>query len=70
MKDRSDDKYFATAHNSLLVFQKNNFKTRGIPIPEEYKSDYKEFDKEFGYYRLQGLRKRGTGARRKDRPNM
>lgn len=38
-------------------------------MPEEYDAEYKLWD-EGGRYRLQGLRKRGAGARREDRPNM
>ncbi len=68
-KGRSDDKYIATAHESLVIFHKGNFKTHGVPLPEDYAGEYKKKD-EKGHYRLQGLRKRGSGARREDRPNM
>ena len=69
LKGRSDDKYIATAHEWLLIYQKGNFETYGVPIPEEYIEEYNLSD-ENGRYRLQGLRKRGSGARREDRPNM
>ena len=69
LKGRSDDKYIATAHEWLLIYQKGNFETYGVPIPEEYVEEYNLSD-ENGKYRLQGLRKRGSGARREDRPNM
>ncbi|MCB1193202.1 MAG: site-specific DNA-methyltransferase, partial [Leptospiraceae bacterium] len=68
-KGRSDDKYIATSHESLLVFHKGNFITNGVPIPEEYSKEYKLKDSK-GLYRLQGLRKRGSGSKRDDRPNM
>jgi len=68
-KGRSDDKYIATAHENLLIFQKGGFITNGVPIPEEYSKEYKLKDS-VGLYRLQGLRKRGSGAKREDRPNM
>lgn len=68
-KGRSDDKYVATAHENLIIFQKGNFETKGVSLPEEYTKDYKLED-ENGFYRLQGLRKRGSGAKREDRPNM
>lgn len=68
-KGRSDDKYVATAHENLIIFQKGNFETKGVSLPEEYTKDYKLEDKN-GLYRLQGLRKRGSGAKREDRPNM
>ena len=68
-KGRSDDKYIATAHESLLIYCKKNFVTNGVPIPEEYLKEYKLED-ENGKYRLQGLRKRGANSQREDRPNM
>lgn len=69
LKGRSDDKYIATAHEWLLIYQGGYFETKGIPVPEEYLEEYKYTD-EIGKYRLQGLRKRGAGSRREDRPNM
>jgi adenine-specific DNA-methyltransferase len=69
LKGRSDDKFIATAHESLIIYQKGKFVTNGVPVPEEYVEDYKLKD-ELGAFRLQGLRKRGSGAKREDRPNM
>ena len=46
-----------------------SFITNGVAMPEEYDEEYRLED-ENGRYRLQGLRKRGAGARREDRPNM
>ena len=69
LKGRSDDKYIATAHESLLIYQKGGFITNGVAVPEEYEKEYKLTDVN-GRYRLQGLRKRGAGASREDRPNM
>jgi adenine-specific DNA-methyltransferase len=69
-KGRSDDKYIATAHENLLIYKKKEFETNGVPVPEEYIKEYKEIDKYGERYRLQGLRKRGSGAKREDRPNM
>lgn len=69
LKGRSDDKYIATAHESLLIYKKGGFVTNGVAVPEEYEKEYKKED-ENGRYRLQGLRKRGAGAKREDRPNM
>ncbi|WP_460238316.1 site-specific DNA-methyltransferase [Aurantivibrio plasticivorans] len=70
LKGRSDDKYFATAHNYLLAYKKSEFQTFGVPLPEEYLEDYNEVDDKGRRFRVQGLRKRGSGARREDRPNM
>ena len=69
-KGRSDDKYIATAHEYLVVFQMGNFASYGLPLPPEYLKDYTESDENGNPYRLLGLRKRGDGARREDRPNM
>ena len=69
LKGRSDDKYIATAHESLLIYKKNSFETLGIQVPDRYISEYKLKDRK-GLYRLQGLRKRGDSALRTDRPNM
>lgn len=68
-KGRSDDKYIATSHESLMIFQKGAFVTNGVPVPEEYQNEYKESD-ENGQYRLLGLRKRGSNSREIDRPNL
>ncbi len=70
LKGRSDDSYFATAHNYLLAYCRSEFQTRGVPLPEEYWDDYPEIDSQGKHYRLIGLRKRGAGARRQDRENM
>lgn len=69
LKGRSDDNYIATAHEWLLIYHNGSFETYGVALPEEYVEEYKLSD-ENGKYRLQGLRKRGSGARRVDRPNM
>ncbi|MCK4823173.1 hypothetical protein KA005_45855, partial [bacterium] len=69
-KGRSDDKYIATAHEHVLIYKQPNFETHGVPIPEEYIKEYDKTTPEGEKYRLQGLRKRGAGARREDRPNM
>jgi adenine-specific DNA-methyltransferase len=68
-KGRSDDKYIATANEFLLFYQKGFFETNGIPIPEEYKEEYKLTENEREYRHI-GLRKRGSNSSREDRPNM
>ncbi|MGL5651786.1 MAG: site-specific DNA-methyltransferase [Paraclostridium sp.] len=70
LKGRSDDEYIATAHENLIIYRKSyKFKTYGIPMPQEYLSEY-NLEDEVGKYRLLGLRKRGTNSKREDRPNM
>lgn len=68
-KGRSDTKHIATAHEYLLMYQKDDFTTFGVTLPANYEKEYKLND-DLGAYRLQGLRKRGTNSRREDRPNM
>lgn len=68
-KGRSDDKYVATAHENLIIYQKGNFETNGVSLPEEYTKEYK-FEDKIGKYRHLGLRKRGSNAREIDRPNL
>lgn len=70
LKGRSDDKYFATAHNHLLAYGGASYVSPGVPLPEEYLDEYPEVAADGRRFRLQGLRKRGAGARRIDRPNM
>jgi adenine-specific DNA-methyltransferase len=70
LKGRSDDKYYATAHNYLLAYKRSDFVSLGVPLPEEYKKEYSEQTEDGRLFRLQGLRKRGDSARRIDRPNM
>jgi adenine-specific DNA-methyltransferase len=70
LKGRSDDKYFATAHNYLVCYSKGAFTQLGVELPPEYLEDYPEVDSSGRRYRLQGLRKRGSEARREDRPKM
>lgn len=67
---RSDSKNIATAHEYVLIYQKSSdFLAGGMPLSEEQISEYK-FTDDNGPYRLQGLRKRGSGSLRSDRPNM
>ncbi|MFA4911441.1 MAG: site-specific DNA-methyltransferase [Desulfobacteria bacterium] len=70
LKGRSDETYIATAHDYIMLFQRGEFETYGIPLPEDYYDQYTERDEIGRPYRLQGLRKRGSGAKREDRPNM
>ena len=70
LKGRSDDRVFATSHNYLLAYQRKNFNSLGVPLSEEYLSEYDQTDLLGKNYRLQGLRKRGDSSLRTDRPNM
>lgn len=69
---RSDKKNIATAHEYILCYQKSDsFNANGLPLTEEQLKDYKYLDPTNNkLYRSQGLRKRGSGSKREDRPNM
>lgn len=69
-KGRSDDRYIATANEFLTIFQKGEFSSLGLPLSQEYLASYSEHDEDGKAFRLLGLRKRGAGAKRSDRPNM
>ncbi len=69
-KGRSDDRYIATANEFLTIYQKGEFVSLGLPLTKEYLASYTERDRDGKAFRLLGLRKRGAGARRADRPNM
>ena len=67
---RSDSKHIARANEYALIYQRsNNFISTGLPLTLEQLAEY-NLEDDGGKYRLQGLRKRGTGARKEDRPNM
>jgi len=70
LKGRSDDRYFATAHNYLLAYKRGSFTSNGVPIPDEYWEEYRQTAPDGRRFRLLGLRKRGSSALRKDRPGM
>ena len=70
MKGRNDKINIATAHEYLLIYQKNNFVSKGIPLTDDQLKEYKFLDENGEKYALRDLRKRGRPDRREDRPNM
>lgn len=72
LKGRSDDNYFATCNEFLLVYAKNRgvFEIGGFKLnEEELESDYDKAD-EISSYKLIGFRKTGRGWERSERPYM
>ena len=68
---RSDDKYIATAHESIIVYRKSPLLTLGGFEPEEkITKRYNKRDTDGRLYREEDLRKRGTHDDRSDRPNL
>ncbi|HPO89689.1 MAG TPA: site-specific DNA-methyltransferase, partial [Victivallales bacterium] len=72
LKGRSDDKFFATCNEYLLVYGKNinELKIKGFQLKEEEIEDEYIYQDKFGKYKLTGFRKTGKGWRREDRPYM
>ena len=69
-KGRSDDKYIATAHESITIYRKSaNLLLGGFEPDEKITKRYNKSD-ENGIYREIDLRKTGDGDTREDRPNM
>lgn len=72
LKGRSDDRFFATCNEFLLVYTKvkNAALIGGFKLEdEELDNDYDKQD-EISYYKLIGYRKTGNAWRREDRPYM
>lgn len=68
---RSDDKYIATAHESIIVYRKSPLLVLGGFEPEEkITKRYNKRDTDGRLYREEDLRKRGTHDERTDRPNL
>ncbi|MHB8131497.1 MAG: site-specific DNA-methyltransferase [Mobilitalea sp.] len=68
---RSDDKYIATAHESIIIYHKSD-KVRfgGFEPEEKITKRYSKIDKNGKRYREEDLRKRGSHDTREDRPNL
>lgn len=71
LKGRSDDKFFATSNEFLLVYSKNKdiSTIKGLPLTEERSKEYKYADK-ISRYKEVMLRKTGKSSLREDRENM
>lgn len=71
LKGRSDDNFFATSNEFLLVYAKkiDSANINGLPMDDEYEKEYKYRDN-ISNYKEVGLRKTGKNSKRKDRPNM
>ena len=72
LKGRSDDRFFATCNEFVLVYAKNYISAllKGFELDEEeLDSDYEKQD-EISYYKLIGFRKTGNAWKREERPYM
>jgi len=68
---RQDDRFFATAHEYMLVYSphKQEAQIGFLEITEEKASQYNQQD-EFGRYKLRSLIRTGANSRPVDRPNL
>lgn len=68
---RQDDKYFATAHEYMMVYSKNKLLTNigRLEISEKKIAQYKQEDK-FGKYKLRDYRRSGANSKPSERPNL
>lgn len=71
LKGRSDDEFFATAHETLMVYARDvrEAKILGLPMSESSSKEYKKFDS-ISRYKEVSLQKTGKNSRRIDRPKM
>ena len=68
---RSDDKYIATAHESIFIYRRSDaLEFGGFEPEEQIVARYSKKDKDGRLYRDEDLRKRGSHDERKDRPNL
>jgi len=68
---RSDDKYIATAHESIIIYRKSDRLSFGGFEPGEHITKrYTKTDSNGDLYREEDLRKRGDQDERTNRPNM
>lgn len=69
---RSDDKYIATAHESILIYKKTatDIVFGGFEPDENIIKRYTKQDENGRLYREEDLRKRGSHDERTDRPNL
>ncbi|MCU0289821.1 MAG: site-specific DNA-methyltransferase [Acidobacteria bacterium] len=70
LKGRNDKKNIAQCHEYLIIYQKSNFESLGLPLTKEQLKKFKYIDENREKYALRDLRKRGRPDRREDRPNM
>ncbi|MBQ8157817.1 MAG: site-specific DNA-methyltransferase [Prevotella sp.] len=72
LKGRSDDAFFATCNEFLLVYarSKRSLSIKGFSLDDEELDDDYDLQDEIGYYKLIGYRKTGNAWKREERPYM
>lgn len=69
-KGRSDDNYFATSHEYILVYKRSETILAEFEVEDKVLRRYREEDAEGNKYRLIDLRKTGDSDLRSDREDM
>ena len=71
LKGRSDDQFFATAHEYLVAFGRNSMAAEigGFEPDDTYLAEF-NLEDAISRYKEVGLRKTGKNSRRADRPNL
>ena len=71
-RGRQSDRYVATVHDYMLILAKNIDASEigGAPLTKDQAAEFSLRDSNGDYYRLLGLRQRGSASRREDRPDM
>ncbi|HUH19381.1 site-specific DNA-methyltransferase [Albibacterium sp.] len=71
-RGRQSDTFVASVHDYLLVYAKNIDKAilNGKVLTDEQRAEFNLKNDQGEYYRLLGLRQRGSASRREDRPDM
>jgi adenine-specific DNA-methyltransferase len=70
LKGRNDKKNFARTHEYIVIFDKGNFVSRGLPLTPKQLATFKHFDERGERYTLRDMRKRGGADTRKARQNL
>ncbi|MEY3882507.1 MAG: hypothetical protein RIQ94_3303 [Pseudomonadota bacterium] len=70
MKGRNDKQNYAQCHEYVVIFDKGNFLSKGLPLSDKQRKEFKYTDQNGEKYALRDLRKRGGNDTRESRENL
>jgi len=70
MKGRNDKHNLAQCHEYVVIFDKGNFLSKGLPLSNKQREEYRHTDQNGEKYALRDLRKRGGNDTRESRENL
>ena len=70
LKGRNDREGIATCHESLLIYCKPDYHSRGLSLTAKKLADYDQIDEDGRKFQWRDLRKRGGADTREERPRM